>query len=666
MRRIFLSLITLAATAAASAVVVENIAGQLEANTTDRNITELTVTGTIDARDVKFIADSLAELRHLDLSEAQVMAYCDSLKPLAGTIFNFPANEFPAALLMGAELETIVMPQTITSIGHAALAGCEGITSIVVPDSVTTIGSYAFSGTGLTSVVLPQAVTTVGEGAWARCMSLESATINLDEVPAHAFMGDTLLSDVTLGEKVTTLGKSAFNGCSALDSVKVAEGNAITTIGTEAFIGAGAQAIDLSTLTRLERVGNWAFATTGITSAALPASVSTLGDGAFFYSPQVGSAVIPEGMTRIPAYAFTGDSLVSVFTVPASVSYIGGWAMAGMTGLDTINAPAVVPELGDSVWARVPQSLVMLHTANNDIADLYAAAEQWKEFHILRDYLMGDANNDGNIDVIDVNMMIAVILGQSVSGFYFELADINGNGEIEVIDINLYINYILNGNYDYIRKAPGRNQPASNFTSDCIEAMPLAINAGETRQLTLVLNNERDYSSLQCDITMPEGLAIVPGSMQVGQRNAGHTIIMSDNCKRMMCYSNAVKAIDGREGTIVTLQVTADDTFAGNGEIAIGNLILATPQHERYVGSDSYSQVSNTSGIDDVDTNANRVYAYGRTLVIETENAGSAVVAAMNGASQEINVQAGRNEIDMPTGFYVVSLAGKGYKVVIK
>ncbi len=432
MRRILISLVTLAVAVAAGAVVVDNVAGQLEANTQDSEITTLTVTGTIDARDFKFIADSLTQLTTLDLSQAQIVAYSDSTKPLSGTFFTFPADELPATVLMGAGLSSLVLPSGLTSIGYAALAGCTQLTTLELPATLTSIGGFAFSGSGLTQMAVPQSVTSIGEGAWAQCASLTTVSLNVEEVPAHAFMGDSLLADVTLGDRVTSLGKSAFNGCSSLQSITLSSDNNIATVGVEAFLGAGAQGIDLSDWAALGTIDDWAFASSGIPTADIPAGVTTLGDGTFFYVDSLTQASLPDAVTEVPAFTFAGNSAlagefaladgvesigdyafynndnISVFTIPASVAYVGSWAMAGMTGLDTVNAvPTVVPQLGDSVWAGVEQSLVMLNTQDNDIADLYAAAEQWKEFHILRIYLRGVVMLDGNVDVSDVNAFIS-------------------------------------------------------------------------------------------------------------------------------------------------------------------------------------------------------------------------------------------------------------------
>ena len=54
----------------------------------------------------------------------------------------------------------------------------------------------------------------------------------------------------------------------------------------------------------------------------------------------------------------------------------------------------------------------------------------------------GDVNNDGEVNVADVNAVIDVILSSGSSSS----ADVNGDGEINIADVNVLIDIILNGN----------------------------------------------------------------------------------------------------------------------------------------------------------------------------------------------------------------------------
>jgi hypothetical protein len=68
---------------------------------------------------------------------------------------------------------SITIPSSVTSIGDAVFAGCNGLTSVTIPNSVMSIGDYAFNYcTGLTSIMIPNNVTSIGYGAFNGCSSL--------------------------------------------------------------------------------------------------------------------------------------------------------------------------------------------------------------------------------------------------------------------------------------------------------------------------------------------------------------------------------------------------------------------------------------------------------------------------------------------------------------
>jgi len=77
-------------------------------------------------------------------------------------------------------LKTVVITSDM-HIYSSAFSGCTSLTSVVIPDSVTTIGISAFSGcTSLTSVVIPDSVTTIFNSAFSGCTGLAvyySATV---------------------------------------------------------------------------------------------------------------------------------------------------------------------------------------------------------------------------------------------------------------------------------------------------------------------------------------------------------------------------------------------------------------------------------------------------------------------------------------------------------
>ena len=72
-------------------------------------------------------------------------------------------------------LTSIVIPDSVTSIGSDVFYGCSSLTSVIIPDSVTSIGDDAFNSCSrLTSVVIPDSVTSIGYWAFYGCSALKN------------------------------------------------------------------------------------------------------------------------------------------------------------------------------------------------------------------------------------------------------------------------------------------------------------------------------------------------------------------------------------------------------------------------------------------------------------------------------------------------------------
>ena len=151
---------------------------------------------------------------------------------------------------------------------------------------------------------------------------------------------------------------------------------------------------------------------------------------------------------EIGDYAFYNcEQPIDTLVIPEGVTHIGTRALAGTTGVRAIYVqPTVPPALGDSVWAGVKQPIVALDTreaSGNDIADLYAEAEQWQNFYIMRNHLLGDVNHDGEVNVADITCLINIIMENIDENYDLIAADLNEDGGVNIADLTAMINTVL-------------------------------------------------------------------------------------------------------------------------------------------------------------------------------------------------------------------------------
>lgn len=131
-------------------------------------VTNLTLTGSIDARDFVTIRNYMTALSVLDLSNVSIVAYSGYGGTGGTNISNYSANKIPEYAFIYEEylsggnpnyyppnksITSIILPANLTSIGKNAFSYCKALLSLTIGAKVNTIDDYAFSScTALTSL----------------------------------------------------------------------------------------------------------------------------------------------------------------------------------------------------------------------------------------------------------------------------------------------------------------------------------------------------------------------------------------------------------------------------------------------------------------------------------------------------------------------------------
>ena len=350
----------------------------LLASTELTTITNLTLIGTIDARDFKTMRDEMPLLIVLDLSGVTIAAY-NGVGGTSPISVDFPADAIPDYAFYNSNtwevkksLSTVTIPSSVTSIGEGAFWDCRGLTLINIPPSATSIGLGAFQGCiGLTNVTISSSVTSIGDFAFWGCSGLTTVTIpsSVISIGEGAFHDCSGLTTVAIPSSVTSIGDKTFWGCSGLTTVTIP--NSVTSIGGGAF-----------------------FDCIGLTTVTIPLSVTSIGYGAFFECSGLTTVAIPNSVTSIGDWAFSDCVGLTTVTIPSSVTSIGDYAFKGCSVLTSITTSRITPlDLSSStnIFYKVNTTTCTLNVPLGS-KSAYQVAPEWKDFtNIVEKNLTGIA-----------------------------------------------------------------------------------------------------------------------------------------------------------------------------------------------------------------------------------------------------------------------------------
>lgn len=285
-------------------------------------------------------------------------------------------------------LKTVVIGNSVTTIGRQAFYGCSELTTITIPGSVTSIGSRAFDGCGKLN-----RVNIMDLGKWCQ-IEFGDIIANPLYYAHRLYSNEKEVKHLVIPPTVSAIGRYSFVMCWELESVTVP--GSVTAIGSNAFYGCTTsthqnfKAVNITDLEKwcgiefedeesnplvnghylylngkliedlvipesIETINDYCFDRCwGFTGLTLPNSIKTIGKCAFencFWNNETGFRIkIPDSVFSIGDFAFSFCGGITDLAIGNSVTSIGDFAFQGDEGFSEITIPESTTSIGTGAF----------------------------------------------------------------------------------------------------------------------------------------------------------------------------------------------------------------------------------------------------------------------------------------------------------------------------
>ena len=292
-----------------------------------------------------------------------------------------------------SNLETVILPESITQIESYAFAGCSSLSTINLGDQLSVIGKYAFRNCySLEDIYLGSGITQIGIYAFANCISLAS-DLNLAEgvtsIQDGTFYGCSELRSLTIPSTITSIGDYAFYNCTKL--MLYGDSNPNTPnyakyyhikylyrdLQSDFVAGAIENGIEWKYILSLNELVIWKDGTEAdmqdwtaetymdapwyeymseIEQVDVDDGIISIGDYAFYGYPNLSAVYVTDPVTgihvfrEVGAHAFEACTHLSKFGFVPRLNIIGEYAFHNCSALSAIEIPRSLSSLGEEAF----------------------------------------------------------------------------------------------------------------------------------------------------------------------------------------------------------------------------------------------------------------------------------------------------------------------------
>ena len=361
-------------------------------------VTNLKVTGEINANDFAFMNYGMKALEALNLKEVTIQGE------------GYGEDVIPAGAMENTKLNYLVLPDRLKGIGLGAFFNCKYLVgSLVIPEGVEVIEDNAFNGcssldgtltlpstlkriggrafyncSSLTgNLTLPEGLETIGSDAFHICIGFYGELHlpnSLKEIGQRAFSEcQGLTGTLTIPQGITEIKKGSFSFCGFNGNLQLNDG--ITEIEEDAFCNCHFKG-ELVLPKNLKSIGESAFAQCTFSGTLhLPSTLLSIGIHAFSFNRQLtGILEIPEKMTSIKLCTFYECNNIEGLILPTNMETIETAAFENCFHIGSIVCKGAYPAYVKSgAFDGVPKDNFTVEVPESAVAQ-YQTAVGWNEF----------------------------------------------------------------------------------------------------------------------------------------------------------------------------------------------------------------------------------------------------------------------------------------------
>lgn len=277
-----------------------------------------------------------------------------SLKTLRITDVTVIADD----LCNGAKyLQTVSVPAKTTSVGAGAFANCAALKTVEYNAVNATVNATAFeNSSNITAVKFGNQVAVIPTNLCTKRYYLTSVEIpeSVTSIQSRAFAGCFRIEKVKFSAvNCTSVAEDAFENCHKLVNIEL--GNKVTHIPANLFSNElyGGNVTDVTIPASVTSIADGAFKhSTNLKSVTYNAGNAKIGDEAFADCPKLTEIKLGKNVTSIPANLYTGNTAITSVTVPASVTSIEAEAFMNCSALETIKIENPLTKIGKDAFAE--------------------------------------------------------------------------------------------------------------------------------------------------------------------------------------------------------------------------------------------------------------------------------------------------------------------------